>query len=224
MTIEEAFEFINFWANKVTGQFYTIPELTEIVDRGQISLYSDLQPKYATSQHIKDALAPFRDTYNFTTLVSGFVIVPADRNYLNLLDLRIYFNISDVTRFYSVPMTNEDELSDRLNSQIDPVTITSPVGEQTAPGSFRLFPVGVYNGTVRFLRRPVKPVFAYTTISERVIVYDAANSVQLEWAENWQNAVLLKALSSIGINLTAQEVSQYAELKTQSNFQNINRV
>jgi hypothetical protein len=224
VTLQEGFDFLNFWINKSTGAWYTISELEAVVDRGQMSLYSDIQPKYATSQHIKDALAPFRDFYNFTTLVSGFVIVPANQNYLNLLDLRIYFNISDVTRYYSVPMTNEDELSDRLNSQIDPVTITSPVGEQTAPGSFRLYPANAYNGTVRFLRRPVKPVFAYTTISERVIVFDEANSTNLEWTEEWYNAVLLKALSSIGINLTSQEISNYAEMKTQSNFQNINRV
>ena len=65
MNLQEAFDFLNFWINKYTGAWYTIPELELIVDRGQMSLYEDLQPQYATSQRIKDALSPFRAKYNF---------------------------------------------------------------------------------------------------------------------------------------------------------------
>lgn len=222
MNISEAFDFLNFWINKNTGSWFTISELTEVVDRGQMSLYSDLQPKYATSQRAKDALSPFRDTYNFTTLVSGYVIVPTDKNYLNLLDVQIYYPISNRTVYYGVEMINEDSRAARLNSQIDPVTITSPIGEQTGVGTFRLYPTGAYNGTVTFLRRPVKPVFGYTVISGRVIVYDPNTSTQLEWQEEWQNAVLIKGLSSIGINLTDEMIMNYSQLKTQSNYQSNN--
>lgn len=222
MTISDAFDFLNFWISKERGSFFTIPELELITDRGQMSLYSDLQPKYATSQRVKDALAPFRDVYNFTTLLSGYVIIPPDRNYLNLLDLQIYFLISNRTMYFGVAMANEDTRAERLNSQIDPATITSPVGEQTAPGYFRLYPASVYNGNVSFLRRPVKPKFGYTIVSGRVIVYDPNTSVQLEWSDNWCNAVLVKALSSIGINLSDQQVAQYAEIKGQENYQSVN--
>lgn len=222
MNISEAFDFLNFWISKERGAFYTIPELTSIVDRGQMSLYEDLQPQYATSQRVKDALAPFREVYNFTTLVSGYVIVPSNLNYLNLLDLQIYFQISNRTVYAPVQMVNEDTRAIRLNSQVEPVTVTSPIGEQTAKGTFRLYPAAAYNGNVTFLRRPVAPVFGYTVISGRVIQYDPNTSTQLEWTENWQNAVLVKALSSIGINLTSDQVSNYAELKTASNYRSVN--
>jgi hypothetical protein len=226
VNISEAFDFLNFWINKKTGAFYTIPELTSIVDRGQMSLYSDLQPKYATSQHIKDALAPFRATYDFTTsdTVSGYIVVPSNSNYLNLLDVQIYYQISNRTIYYGVPMVNEDERADRLNSQIDPVTVTSPIGEISAPRYIRLYPASGYNGTVTYFRRPAAPVFGYSVISGRVIVYNPNTSTQLEWSENWQNAVLIKALSSVGINLSDNEVASYAQLKTQENFQNQNRL
>lgn len=222
MNISECFDFLNFWISKERGAFYTIPELELITDRGQMSLYSDLQPKYATSQRVKDALAPFRDVYNFTTLVSGYVIVPTNRNYLNLLDLQIYYTVSNRTMFYPVQIVNEDARAARLNSQIDPVTITSPIGEETAFGSFRLYPASAYNGNLTFLRRPVKPVFGYSIVSGRVIVYNSGTSTQLEWSEQWQNSVLIKALSSIGINLSDQQVSQYSELKAQQNYQSVN--
>lgn len=222
MNISEAFDFLNFWISKERGAFFTIPELTLIVNRGQESLFSDLQPRYATSQRVKDALSPFKDFYNFTTQISGVVMVPSDKNYSNLLDLQIYFPISNRTVYFGVPMVNEDVRSSRLNSQVDPVTVTSPIGEQIAPGAFRLYPIGIYNGTVTFLRKPRDIVFGYTVVSGRVIVYNPLTSVQFEWLEPWQNAVLVKALSSIGINLTDEQVSQYAELKTASNYQSIN--
>ena len=143
---------------------------------------------------------------------------------MHILDIEIYFPISNRTVYYGVSLANEDVRTSRLNSQIDPATVTSPVGEQIAKGTFKLSPTGVYNGTVTFLRKPKDIVFGYTVISGRVIVYDPNTSVQFEWNDQWQNAVLVKALSSIGINLTDQQVSQYAELKTSSNYQSVNMV
>lgn len=157
MNIQEVVNYLNFYINKVTGSWYTVSEATEVLDRGQFALYSDLKAKYATSQYVKDALSPFRETYNFTTAVSGYVIVPSNTNYLDLLNLQIYFQISDRTVYYPVKLVNEDEISDRLNSQIDPVTVTSPIGEQTSLRTFKLYPTGTYNGNVVFLRPPLSP-------------------------------------------------------------------
>lgn len=235
MNISESIDFLNFWVNKSQGAYYTISECEQIIDRGQLSLYSDLQPKYATSQHIKDALAPFRSEWNFTPsdTISGIIPIPSNLDFLNLLDVSVNYTISNHTLYAPVTMYNEDVIATRLNSQIDPVTITNPIGEvkgmQTlSDGSqtyyIRIYPTGSgYNGVVKFFRRPTKPHMAYTVISGRVIVYDAANSVQLEWSEEWQNAILIKALESIGINITDQSISQWAEQKSQENAAGINR-
>lgn len=223
MNIQECFDFLNFWINKYTGSFYSISEITLLIDRSQIALYSDYKAKYASSQIIKESLAPFRSIYNFTTQVSGYVIVP-DTTYLDLLDLQIYFQVSNRTIYYPVKMVNEDERANALNSQLNPVTATSPIGEQTAPRTFRLYPASAYNGNVTYLRRPVAPVYGYSVISGRIIVYNPNTSVQLEWRETEQDMILLKALSSIGINLTSQEISQWSEIKTSNNYQNVNRL
>lgn len=223
MNLQDCFAFLNFWINKFTGSYYTIDELTLLVDRAQMALYSDLKPKYATSQLLKEELIPFKEVYNFTTLVSGYIIVPAT-NYLDLLDIQIYFQISNRTVYYPIKLINEDERANRLNSQIDPVTITSPIGEQTAPKTFRLYPVGAYNGNVTYLRRPVAPVFGHTVISGRVIVYDPNTSTQLEWRDTEIDIILLKALSSMGINLGSAEIQQWSEAKTQNSYINVNRL
>ena len=222
MNLNDIFNFLNFYINKFTGSWYTIEELEDLLDFGQMALYSDLKPKYATSQLIKDALSPFRETYNFTTQISGYVIVP-DSTYLDLLDIQIYFQVSNRTVYYPVDLVDEDTRAQRLNSQIDPATITSPIGEQTAPRTFRLYPTGVYNGNVTYLRRPIKPVFGYSVISGRIIVYDPNTSTQLEFRETEIPSIIIKALSSIGINIGSQEVMQWSEIKSQQNYLNTNR-
>lgn len=223
MNIGEDIDFLNFHINKVLGAYYPPADLIALIDREQLALYSDLKPKYATSQLIKDTLAPFRQVYNFTTLISGYVIVP-DTTFLDLLDIQIYFTISNRVVYAPVKLINEDERANRLNSQIDPVTITSPIGEQTAPRTFRLYPVGVYNGNVTYLRRPVAPVYGYNTISGRVIVYNSATSTDLEWRTTEHDLILIKVLRSIGINIGSQELQQWAEKQTGTNYLNQNRI
>ncbi len=231
MNISECFDFLNFWINKKQNSWYTIPELELITDRGSLSLYSDLQPKWATSQHVKDALANFRSKWDFfpADTISGYIPIPTNLGFLNLLDVTIQYNISNLVRYAPVKMYNEDEIGNRLNSQINPVTVTSPIGEivGTEPNGsklIRIYPQGIgYTGTVKYLKRPDKPVMAYSIVSQRVIVYDPVNSVQLNWPENYQNAVLIKALESIGINLSDTEVAGWSETKSQQNFGGINR-
>ena len=223
MDLEDIFDLLNFYINKFTGSYYTVSELEILVDNAQMGVYSDYKSKYATSQLIKEILAPFRANYNFTTLVSGYVIVPAT-DYLDLLDIQIYFQVSNRTIYYPVPLVNEDARAERLNSQIEPVTVTSPIGEQTAPKTFRLYPASAYNGNVTYLRRPVAPVFGYNLISGRVIVYNSATSTQLEWRQSELNLIILKSLSGIGINLRADDIQNWSQIKTMQNYQNINRL
>lgn len=230
MNLDKCYEFLNFWINKQMGSFYTMPELDLIVDRGQMTLYSNLQPKYATSQRIKDSLSPFVSSYDFgpSQTVSGYISIPSDSNFLNLLDVMINYTISGRgMRYYGVPMLNQDERANRLNSQVDPVTVTSPIGEQSIQVSptgqrlcfIRLWPLEANTGTVTYLRRPVAPRFVYTVISGRRIVYDPVNSVQLEWGEQDQNMVLILALQSIGINISEADIIQWSENKGGQNFQ-----
>lgn len=225
MNLQDVFNEINFYINKFTGSYYTISELENLCDSAQLSVYSDHKPKYAVSQLSKEILMPFRSTYNFTTAVSGVVTVP-DTNYLDLLDLQIFFRISNREVYFSPQLLNEDTRASVLNSQEDPVTVTSPAGEQVGIRSFRLYPINPsgYNGTVTYLRRPVKPVFGYSVVSGRVIVYNPNTSVQLEWRTTELDLIIIKALEMAGINLRASDIAAWSEAKSQSNYQNFNRI
>ena len=226
MNIQESFDFLNFWINKFTGAWYTIPELDLIVNRAQLSLFEDLSPQYATSQRVKDALSPFREKYTFTPLTSANgVVTVTNPDFVTLLDIQVTFtDANNVSNYVSVKLYNEDEMSFRLMSQIDPVTSEFPIGEAITLSQYQLYPKVGYTGSVRYFRKPQQLATVYTVVGGRIIVIDELLSPQLEWAENWQNAVLMKALSSIGINIGEQDILQYAELKNQSNFVSQNMV
>lgn len=225
MTLEEIFNVLQFYINKNTGSWFTVPELESCLDRGQMSYYSDIKPQYAKSQLVREIMSPFRATYLFTTsnTVSGVIVIPSNSNYIDMLDTQIHFTISNNTVYYGVPFPNEDERATRLNSQVDPVTITSPIGEILAPRFIKLYPTSGYNGTVTYLRRPAKPVFSYTVISGRVIVFNEAASTNIEWRETEINQVIIKSLLTLGINLSAQDISQFAEAKGNQNWAGQNR-
>lgn len=230
MNIQDCVNFLNFWIRKERGAFYTIPETMQLIDRAQMAYYNDILPRYATSQIIKDCLSPFREKFSFTDADTndGELVIP-DNDFLDLLDVTIefeatqYLPTSTVTRtvYYPVKMTNEDELGDRLNSQIDPPLETAPIAEMVGFKTIQFYPkVDAYSGTVRYLRRPVAPEYEYDVIDGRIIEF--TSGVDLEWRDSDIDAILLKALSSIGINLSDQEVQQYAEMKTQQNYQGVN--
>lgn len=223
MTIQEVVNYLNFYVNKVTGAFLTIQESVNCIDRGQMAYYSDLKNRYATSQYVKDALAPFLRTANINGTVSGLVNIN-DVDYLDLLDMQIFYDISNRRVYAPVKMVNEDERAYKLSSQRDPVTVTSPIGQQLGVGYFRLYPSSSYNGNVTYLRRPAKPVFGYSVLSGRVIVYNPLTSTQLEWGEQHINSIIIKALATLGINLNDADVANYATEAAQRNYTGINRV
>lgn len=225
MDLQVSYDFLNLCINKQQGVFYSPPQLDSLVDRGQQSLYSDYYPQYGTSERMRDALAPFK-TKKLITLVDspgGFVTYPDDvpdgmMGLQDILDFEaIITDVNGNTRPVACPFLNEDERTDRINSQIIPLSTSFPFAETMDTG-FQLYPKQPQAGTLTYLRRPKPPFFKYTVVSGRVIVYDQAGSTQLEWFDKDQNAVLIKALSFIGINISEQDILQYAETKDQQNI------
>jgi hypothetical protein len=218
MNISECVDFLNFWIRKERGAFYSIPELMAAIDRAQMAYFNDIVPKYATSQIVKDCLTPFREKYEFALDDESQISLPSDL--IDVLDVQIFFDQAGRTIFYPVKLINEDELTDRLNSQIDPVSETAPVAEKSGKYTIDLYPQGNYTGVVRYLRRPVVPEYNYDIEDGRYIVF--TSGVDLEWRDNDVNMILLKALSNLGINLTDAEVIQWSENKSQQNYQGVN--
>lgn len=202
-----------------------MPELDLLVDRGQMSLYSDYQPLYGKSERETAALSPFKSSYSFTPAnsLNGIVTIPEDQNYIDFIDAFATVTDSSGTFNWPIGFPNEDERTYAIRSQVNPVAINTPIGEFIGSGSIQLYPKVPQTGVINFFRKPVAPKFVYTTVSGRVIVYDQLNSTQLEWDDQFQNQVLIKSLRSIGINISETDIQNFSETMSEQNWAGKNR-
>lgn len=221
MDLQVVHNLVNFLLNKAQGAWYSPEDIDDLIlDPGQISLYNDYYSRYATTQRLDDALAPFKAApFVFTpgTTAAGLVNTPA--NYFDLLDIyTLITSTNNVTTRKPCPAVEEDEVTYRMNSQIDPNSTSNPFCRITTNWDIQLYPNIPQTGVMTYLRRPAKPFFSYTLLSGRIIVYNAGASSQLEWGDTQILSVVIKGLGLIGINIGEQDIMQWSEMKDQQNI------
>jgi hypothetical protein len=217
MTIQDVHNWIDFLTNKAQGVYFTHEEKDMALDRGQMQYFNEQYAYYAAAQKMQESLSPFKKTYTFLDAPSGVTTAPADYQYLT--GGRIIYMDGGRIRYKALKVISSDELAYRLNSQLRPVTITSPIavmaGKVSGISLIQLYPKQSMAGEIDYLKRPAVPKYAYTQ-NERAFTYDSGNSVQLEWGESELNEIILRALSFLGISIDDQLVTQYAEAKSKS--------
>lgn len=229
MDIKVTHDTINFYLNKDQNVYLSHEEIDEVLDRAQMALFNQYHtnPKlpaqtqaslYGESQRIDDALSPFKELYTFAPVDTpgGVITMAPNLNYQHLISLytTVYNSTLGRNVYSGVQVLNEEELIERLESQIIPVSSGDPVAIMNKQNKIQLFPPTGATGGVYYFRRPLKPVFAYTQ-SGRTVTYDDANSVDLEWKDIDVNNIISIALSYFGIHMSAMEVIQFAQAKTQ---------
>lgn len=225
MNINDIHNVILFYLNKDQQGFITHEEIDLALDRAQMTLFNDYHsnPKlpartqaevYGESQRIDDALSPFKEKYTFTALLTPSGVITLPNDYMHLISLYTTVYNSQLGRnvYSAVQVLSEDELIDRLESQVIPVSADDPVAIMNKQNKIQLFPEVGSTGAVYYFRRPVVPKFAYTQVG-RAITYDSGNSVQLEWREMDLNNIIVSALQSYGLNLSSQDIIQFGAAK-----------
>jgi len=213
MTIQEIFDFIDEMTAQERGGFNTPAEKEAALDRASMTMFTFYRKIYATSIQAKEALSPFRVRYDYVTDGSGEITLTAGQEFVSLLSMDVTINDPDSPsgfdpdRRFPVSFPNEDELADRLNSQTKQPTRTAPIADIIDVGYYNLYPQVVHAGTIRFLKRPAKPVYGYTQAG-RVITYDPNTSTQLEWTEPYLNDVIFLALRFLGVNLSNEYLNE----------------
>ncbi|MAR66979.1 MAG: hypothetical protein CL833_07015 [Crocinitomicaceae bacterium] len=220
MTIKEIHDFVLLLLNKHNTGYSTPAEIDSALDRAQMwyfnRLYGNIEeyqpgrpvPRvaYGMTQAVHDHLSPFKESAQQSSNSSG-VITISNANYLHLL------SISKSNK--TIPILSEDEVAYRLDSQILAPSSTEPIAKISGDGVIQLYPKETHsNVDLDYLVRPAKPVFGFTQ-SGRTITYASGSSTQMEWNEPALNAIVMRAVNYLGVNLEDALAIQYSEGKIQ---------
>ncbi|MFA6060961.1 MAG: hypothetical protein WC756_22370 [Taibaiella sp.] len=236
MDLKVIHDAIDFFAEKSQLGYLSPEEKDAQLDRAQMMRFTELfsnpneygkgdgvsHISYAKSQKVHDSLLPFKKEATFTTgnFTSGVYTLPND--YLHLLSMVINYTDSNApsgVNYETVDIISEDKWANRKKSQLIPASSVRPLGRlknTTTPAkAIEMFPAQGYAGTFYYMKRPVKPVFAYTLVG-RVITYNSGTSAQMEWDDEEINNVVFKAMQLLGINLQNEEVIGFFQNKDQA--------
>lgn len=224
MTIDEVHKFIDFIAKKSNAGGYITPsEKDLLLNRAQVQYFNKLYgnqndyrydrpvPKisYAVTEKISNSLSPFLNSVELTSDSSGQAAIPES-----------FYQTVSITKetdgvMYEVTRVEQDRIANNLSSYYDAPDEKFPIYSQLKT-KFQFYPstAGLeYN--LFYLKKPSAMVWGYTEPSGRP-VYDPDTSVQPEWEDVDMNEIIYIALSYIGVNLKDPDVSQFAQLKTQT--------
>jgi hypothetical protein len=222
MTIDKIHSRILLVLDQEISGYNTPPEIDRALDMASMWCFNEYASLYAVNQTAREALAPFIYSLDFVTDALGvFDVVnslPTDEFFIKLLTMDVVVNdttapsyVAGQNRYYAVDFIGDDEFASRMNSQLNPPSAKSPLGLVNGKGLYKLYPLQVHAGKMRFLRKPAAPVFGFSE-SGRVITYDAVTSTQLEWNNLFINRVIARALSILGVNLSDEKLAQYGLL------------
>lgn len=202
--VNNLYTFYQYLVKKERGVFVLPSQFNANIDAAQLDCVEEWFAPYGQTQQLHDALRQFRVYYQFTSNTAGFVTFPSD--YIHLLGSPFTVTGSTVN---PITFLNEDELPKALLSQLRAITNAYPIAVDTATG-FSIYPQQTQIGLLWYLRRPATITFVYTQVG-RVITYDSTNSIQPEFSDVYLNHILSRALWYAGVNMTEQEISEFAK-------------
>jgi len=224
MNINQAHQFIDFLVRQSNSGVYLSPtEQDLILNRAQTQYFNKLYgnqndyrydrpvPKisYAITEKISRSLAPFLS--DPTALVidgNGQVNTPTDL----YQTVSVTHTVSSVD--YEVTRVEQDRVSNNLTSSIEAPDAKYPIYTQLRT-KLQFYPKDLATATIVYLKKPIDMVWGYTLVNG-VPVYNSATSVQPVWEDMDMNEVIYLALSYAGLNIKDADVSQFANVKTQT--------
>lgn len=218
MDLKVIHDYIREQLGQERGGYESPGEIDGWLHRAQMEYFTEEVEEYSRTQKVQDSLGPFSTKFTYTSTSGGLVSLPLVPTvtpcYEHLLSIwaQYFDNTLSKTRYKPIKIISEDELPNRLNSQILEPTVEDPVGIEEKPGIFQLYPATTISGFGYYFKTPVPPVFVFTQ-SGRVITYNQSGSTQMEWNESSMNKILLKTLVLAGVNLSDAGMVQYADAK-----------
>lgn len=160
---------------------------------------------------VSDALAGLIKTSTGVVVSAGGVLTLPD-DYLHLDSMGTIIN----TKYVGFHKINRNEVDSIMSSSIRKFDATKlHLGYYKDSGTIKVLPAATYSLTFRYIRKPVKPVLALTTVTTADDDYQTLNSgstVNFEFGSSVTDLIVYLMLEKLGIQMKDQIISEYANL------------
>lgn len=172
---------------------------------GEFQQYQTGRPiakvQYSMTEQTRQTLTPFiGPPITLTIDVTGLAPYPIDYQQTDAM-----FDVN-LNRIRYVP---QHKLFSYLNSVIDPVA-TNPIYLIQSNG-FQFYPLTQGAAKLSYISTPDTIVWGYTLDPNGIPVYAPGSSADPEWFDSDMMQIIVRALRMTGVNLSSQEVSQFAD-------------
>jgi hypothetical protein len=217
MNADQVYSICKYIVSKNIQQGYLSPEdFYVVINQSQneyldfiLGQYQKYQPgrpipvvAFAQNERVRTTVAPLIYgtvlAINSTTGISPF---PSDFEQVDAM--------WSLYGLYNIPFIQQDKLTSRYRSTIDPVTTVNPVYLIKHEG-FQFYPETLGSARMSYVRTPPSIVWAYVDGYNGLPVYDAANSVAPVWSDTDMMQIIARAMRMVGVSLQSGEVSNYA--------------
>jgi hypothetical protein len=229
MGINEVHDYIQFFLKKENGGYVSHEEIDKALDMASMNKFTELfgnvkqyQPgrpvpsvSYGISIRIHEDLRKFKmkSVLGTGATANGVVALPSD--YFHIVNLILtYSDAANGQQYAPVKIINENELAQRLDSQILKPTQERPICVIGAT-SIQVYPSVAFAGEFSYLKRPAKPKYNYT-VSGRQQIFNPTGSQDLEWPDDCTADIINKALVILGARVNDDTVVAISQAKDQA--------
>lgn len=217
MDVNAVYELVLFACAKNSQQGYISPDdFNRTINMAQRSYLDYLLGEYQKYQikrpiavvefgqnaRIRESLAPLiYSAFLPVNSTTGIASYPSDFEYADAMWGQY--------GFYNIKFIQQDRLHPYYRSVIDPIA-TNPVYLIKHEG-FQFYPENIGTASLSYVRNPPTILWAYTLDGNDIPVYDPVNSINPVWSDSDILAIIVRALSIIGVNLQLGVVLQYSQ-------------
>lgn len=196
MILEQAHSLIRNTIRKSQGSYVSPEDIDLNLNRSLTDYVNDLLEQGMNAN--VQSLSRYISEENYGSNSSIKYTLPT--NFLKEITIQSRMNGST----YEGDILTDQEFSDRRNSYITPPEFTHPIARLVGE-SIEILPVQG-NYTLTYYREIVDCKYAYTSPTNRNIVFDEANSVDLDCNKGALSKIVSRALVYFGISLEAQNL------------------
>lgn len=171
---------------------------------------------YETGSIKKDNLLPLKSTYTSPLDTNGRLYFPDDYLFFSSLRSTTFYKDAfgnNKANISNVDILKDNEVANRLDSQINPPSSDSPVAELYST-YIQLYPSNINSVNLVYIKKPADPVWNFS-INDNEQVYNPTGSVNIELPFQLVPNLIRRVCSYFGISVRQEDIVGYMEGKQQ---------